>query len=211
MDLGLALVLAVSIALSSDGGGRRYLRAAAAVGLVAIAATSFASANSHFARWARPLQDVLALRISTHPDQLAYFQDAGMPVTPQLLAAFRTEREGTYVLGPPPGYDSPEQLREATPFHRWLRTKGRTTYTRFLLTHPVAVADAFNHLGETLLDPDVIDRYAPDHSPWSGGPAAAAIYRASLGDNRLAGAHRRSRRRRRPPVWTNVSGWCQAS
>lgn len=173
--LGLALVLAVSIAVSGDGGGSRYLRAAAAVGLVAITAASFASANSHWARWARPLQNVLALRISTHPDQLAYFQDAGMPVTPELLAAMEADREGGVGLGPPPGDDSPERLSDATPFQRWLLTEGRSTYTRFLLTHPSVVAEAFEHLGETLLDPEVA-HYASDASPWSGGPASATIY-----------------------------------
>jgi hypothetical protein len=49
---GLAAVLAGSIALSTDWGGTRDMRAAAAVGLVVIAAASYASANTHYARWA---------------------------------------------------------------------------------------------------------------------------------------------------------------
>ena len=173
---GLALVLALSIAVSKTRGGSRGLRAIVAVVLAAIAATSIAAATIIYARWAYPLQNVLSLRISAEPDQLAYFEDAGMPVTTKLLAKMDVHREtGEIVLAYPPADDSPEQLRDATPFQRWLLTEGRSTYTGFLLTHPGVVAEAFGHLDEVLLDPKVT-HFASGASPWSGGPAAAAVY-----------------------------------
>jgi hypothetical protein len=182
--VGLALVLALSIAMSRTWGGPRRLRATAAAALVALAAISFASANVRYARLAFPVQNVISVRISDEPDQLAYFEDAGMPVTPKLLAAMERQRETESALagpGYPPTSDTPEHLRDATPFHRWLLTKGQSAYTRFLLTHPGVVAEAFGHLGQVLLDPEVAF-YASHASPWSGGPAAAAIYprRASV-------------------------------
>jgi hypothetical protein len=175
--LGLALALTLSIAVSRDWGGTRGLRATAALGLIAIAAASYASANADFARWAFPLQNTLALRISTEPDQLAYFEDAGMPVTPELLAAFEGFRERGIALEYPPVYDTEEALRNASPFHRWLRTEGRETYTRFLLTHPGVVVEAleYDHLVETLLNPPILI-YASHASPWNGRPLVDAIY-----------------------------------
>jgi hypothetical protein len=151
------------------------MRVAAAVALAAIAATSYASATIAYARWALPLQDVLTWRISTHPDQLAYFEDRGMPISPQLLAAMKATREGGPPLPFPPTSDSEEQLRDATPFQRWLLTKGRSTYTNFLLTHPGVAAGALDHLREVLLDPS-LTFYASRASPWDGGLPAAVLY-----------------------------------
>jgi hypothetical protein len=175
---GLALVLALSIAVSRTWGGPRRLRAIAAVVLAAIAVTSLAAATlpRFNARWTFALQNVLALRISAEPDQLAYFEDAGMPVTPALLAEMEeSRRRGRDILAYPPTHDSPLALRNATPFQRWLLAEGRSTYTRFLLTHPGVVDDAFGHLGRGLLDPEVAG-FASRASPWTGGPAAAAVY-----------------------------------
>jgi hypothetical protein len=178
---GLALTLALSIAVSSTGGGSRRLRAIAAVALATIAATSIVAATQLYARWAFPLQNVLAIRISAEPDQLSYFEDAGMPVTTTLLAAMRVQREtGENVLAYPPSDDSPEELRDATPFQRWLLTEGRSTYTRFLLAHPGVVAGGFGHLDQVLLDPELSD-YASGASPWSGGTAAAVVYPRQTG------------------------------
>jgi hypothetical protein len=115
------------------------------------------------------------VRIAPDPGPLAYFEDHGMPATPGLLAEMQTDREGGPPLGLPPTSDSPEQLRDATPFHRWLLTDGRSTYMSFLLTHPGFVAGAFDHLWQALLNPE-FRLYVSSASPWDGRPAAAALY-----------------------------------
>ena len=168
--------LALSIAASESWGGSRGLRAIVAAALVATAAVSIYIATVAYPRWAYPLQNVISIRIAGEPDRLAYFEDAGMPVTPQLLDAMRVLREDEkIVLEYPPAGDEPEDLRGATPFQRWLLTEGRGTYTRFLLTHPGFVAGAFDHPDVLLLDPELMN-HASSASPWSGGPLAAAVY-----------------------------------
>ena len=177
---GIGLALAVSILLVRVGGGPRRMCAVASAGLVLIAAIGVWSGTSHFARWAYPLQNVFSLRIADEPGQLAHFQDAGMPVSPELLEAMRVHREtGQIVLEHPPGYDTPAALEQATPFHRWLLTEGRGAYTRFLLTHPAVVAEGFGYLGETLLDPELI-HFTPDSSAWDAEPSAAVYPRRKV-------------------------------
>jgi hypothetical protein len=171
----IALALAVSTAISRNWGVARRMRLAATLALVGVAAVSYLSASVHFIRWGLPLQDLIAKRIAPESHQLAYFEDRGMPVTPELLAAMKADREGMAQLEHPPGYDSPQYLRDATPFHRWLLTDGRSTYTNFLLTHPGVVAEAFEHLGQTLLNPE-IGGYKSAAAPWDAGVASAAVY-----------------------------------
>lgn len=174
--LAVALLLLVAVWRSEDLAGPRRLRLVAVVALIGITVGSALSASVHFARWARPLQDVLSLRVAAHPEQLSYFERAGMPLTPELLAAMEAHREtGEAVLMSPPGYDTPEALAEASPFHRWLLTEGRSAYASFLLTHPGVIVGAFGHLEESLLDPDAV-RYASAASPWDGDPAASVVY-----------------------------------
>lgn len=173
---GLGLVVAATIPLFASMGGSRRMRGAVAAGLIVIAVASVVSANANFARWILPLQNVLSLRIADEPDQLAHFERAGMPATPDVLEAMRVHREtGEIVLEHPPAFDTPDALSGATPFHRWLRTDGRATYTEFLLTRPGVGAEGFAHLGETLLDPELVS-YASDPSAWDAEPLAALVY-----------------------------------
>ena len=156
------------------------MRAVASAGLVLIGAVGVWSGTSHVARWAYPLQNVLSLRIAPEPHQLEHFEDAGMPLSPELLEAMRVHREtGEIVLEHPPGYDTQAALEQATPFHRWLLSEGRGAYTQFLLTHPAVVAEGFGHLGETLLDPELI-HFTPASSAWDAGPSAAVYPRREV-------------------------------
>jgi len=109
------------------GSRKRYL--AVAVLLAAIFLLSNLSATRGN-RWVFPFQNVLAQRILTDPDALAFFADCGMPVTPELLnlaGGFANSEDRAFYTDP--ALDS---------YRAWLRPNGKTCYMRWLISKPIA-------------------------------------------------------------------------
>lgn len=66
---------------------------------------------------------IVANRVAPDPGRLAWFEDHGMPV-------------------PPSGDLGPDALRSDPAFSDWVAHEGRSTYARYLLTHPWYTATA---------------------------------------------------------------------
>lgn len=84
-------------------------------------------------RYRLPLTNSLALRVAPLAAYLQYFEKSGMP----MANAFAQKLKGINA------YDSTKvRLYEFytdsayLPFHQWIVTKGKATYTRFLILHP---------------------------------------------------------------------------
>lgn len=166
------VVLAASLTVR-DG---RRLRAVALAGVLIVTAVSLWSADAGYHRWQYPLQNVIALRIAADPGALEAFRDAGMPVTPRFIELSRSYRSGTEdPFLHPFSTRNPERRRDYLPFQLWLADHGRSTYTKFLITHPGYVADAFPDLDHVLLDPDVAS-YASEDPPRGFGFLPKLLY-----------------------------------
>lgn len=80
---------------------------------------------------------IVANRVATDPERLAWFTDHGMPV-------------------PESGEMGPDALREDPAFSDWVAHEGRSTYVRYLATHPwytaTAPLDDFTSLRRSALD-----------------------------------------------------------
>ena len=123
-------------------------------------------ASVNYVRWQYPVQNVMVVRIAADPDDLRYFQDAGMPTDERFLRLARDYRASgdDPFLHPRDVERHPERPPGPFEAQRWLMDEGRRVYLRFLLTHPGYVARALGDLDRSLLDPD-LDRYAPDPPP----------------------------------------------
>ena len=80
-------------------------------------------------RWVFPLHNVIGTRILPDPDYVAYFSEHGMPVSPALY-----ERTGKYANADDNAFFNDPRLEE---FRTWTKRSGKTTYIRFLLSHPL--------------------------------------------------------------------------
>jgi hypothetical protein len=79
-------------------------------------------------RWEIHIYDHLALRILPNPQVRQYYVDAGLPVTPDLMAI-------TNMLG----YQYHDYLDydpRMAPVRAWIRTKGRATFLSYMFSHP---------------------------------------------------------------------------
>ena len=85
-------------------------------------------------RWVFPLHNVIGTRILPDPEYVAYFSDHGMPVGPALY-----ERTGKYANADDNAFFNDPRLEE---FRLWTNRSGRTTYIRFLLSHPLYLITA---------------------------------------------------------------------
>lgn len=86
-------------------------------------------------RWEIHIYDHLALRILPNPQVRQYYVDAGLPVTPDLMAI-------TNMLG----YQYHDYLDfdpRMAPVRAWIQAKGRSTFLNYMLSHP----------SQTFLDP----------------------------------------------------------
>ncbi len=85
-------------------------------------------------RWVAPFYNVMGKRILPVPEHVAYFSEHGMPVSPALY-----ERTGKSTnAGDNAFFDDP-RLEE---FRLWTKRSGKTTYIRFLLSHPLYLITA---------------------------------------------------------------------
>lgn len=114
--LVVAVVL-LGLAVSWRRGGHWRPLAVVAVGLVALTGI----ASSTYARNQEVVHTnltvIVANRVATDPERLAWFRDQGMPA-------------------PASGRFDPDALTEDPAFRRWVAGEGRATYGRYLLTHP---------------------------------------------------------------------------
>ena len=105
---------------------KRYLWIA--IMLALIFALSNISANKGN-RWVFPFQNVLAQRILTDQNALAFFTACGMPVTPELLklaGGYANSEDRAFYTDP--ALDS---------YRTWLRPNGKACYMRWLMSRPI--------------------------------------------------------------------------
>ena len=80
-------------------------------------------------RWVAPFYNVMGTRILPVPEHVAYFSEHGMPVSPALY-----ERTSKYASDDDNAFYNDPCLEE---FRTWTYRSGKTTYIRFLLSHPL--------------------------------------------------------------------------
>lgn len=142
----VALVIAAAVVVVAWRSSPRILTFAVAAmitlaSVLAIASTSTDDARPR--RLDRPLLHVIGGRIIPDPDAAAWFQQEGMPLTPEIRA-----------LAPTLGFAAaPEPDARTRPFYRWARADGRATYMRYLLAHPLSSAQAVVDSHEEVLGP----------------------------------------------------------
>jgi hypothetical protein len=108
-----------------------YTYAAFALALFIFQTTTVQAGN----RWEIHIYDHLALRILPNPQVRQYYVDAGLPVTPDLMAI-------TNMLG----YQYHDYLDfdpRMAPVRAWIQARGRSTFLNYMLSHP----------SQTFLDP----------------------------------------------------------
>jgi hypothetical protein len=116
------LVLPVAVVLAVRGSRRR---AAVLAGMaVLLVLLSSASVNAG-KRWEFNMLNNIGVRVLPDPTERAYFADHGMPVTPDVVAL-----SGQYASGRDYAFYKIKPLME------WMRKHGRSTYGRYLATHP---------------------------------------------------------------------------
>jgi hypothetical protein len=87
-------------------------------------------------RWVFPFQNVLAQRILTDQKALAYFEDCGMPVTPELLdlaGGYANSGERAFYTEPALGS-----------YRVWLHANGKSCYMRWLFSRPLCCLGMWN-------------------------------------------------------------------
>jgi hypothetical protein len=121
---------------------KRPTFAVVAVALVVVFVLGVVS-SSVGVRWAEPLEDVITIRALAHPDRAQYMLSRGLPLTNEEVAKIA----GHCVVNRPPVF--PCVLVTDPRFYRWIDEDGRSTYSRWVLSHPAtALADPVRNSGE---------------------------------------------------------------
>ncbi len=125
--VGAGVLLLVSLFMKSSFAiPRKYVYAYSAFALALfIFQTVTVQAGN---RWEIHIYDHLALRILPNPEVRQYYVDAGLPVTPDLMAI-------TDMLG----YQYHDYLDfdpRMAPVRAWIQARGRSTFLDYMLTHP---------------------------------------------------------------------------
>jgi hypothetical protein len=133
-------VLVVAVIAIIVGIVRRSVRARAALLVIVciVAAGLNIAGSNHSGRWFAPLDETLTIRLLGSHEATHYFVDHGLPLSPQVkylhqpgVMAFSADRVT---------YD-----REFKAYRKWMYSKGKSTYTSYLLTHPASdVSGPFN-------------------------------------------------------------------
>jgi len=109
-------------------------------------------------RWVFPFQNVLAQRILTDQEALAFFTDCGMPVTPELLrlaGGFAGSDERAFYTDP-----------ALASYRAWLRPNGKTCYMRWLMSRPLeSLREPWVDFGWLLAFPDVSTFFPQAYEP----------------------------------------------
>ena len=135
----IVLIMLVRIPLTRLGFASRLPRflSVSFVALCIFFVTTFALMNASLEqgwRWVAPFYNVVGKRILPVPEHVAYFSEHGMPVSPALY-----ERTGKYASGDDNAFYNDPRLEE---FRTWTYRSGKTTYIRFLLSHPLYLITA---------------------------------------------------------------------
>jgi hypothetical protein len=136
----LAAFVLVPIGIAVAVRGRRQLGLLLAGAVVLISALQVWSYNVR--RWQPPLEDVIMQRVLPDPTALQYFRARGMPVRAGLGNELSINRV--------PPTKVVDQAPELAYFRPWFATCARSTYLRYLVTHPDA------SLGEPLRQLDYL-------------------------------------------------------
>jgi len=105
---------------------KRYLAIAFVFALV-FALSNLSADKGH--RWVFPFQNVLAQRILTDQSALNFFEDCGMPLTPELLelaGGFANSKDRAFYTDP-----ALESYRD------WMYANGKACYMRWLFSRPL--------------------------------------------------------------------------
>lgn len=113
----VVVAAAVAALVTWRSGGRWRPLAGLAVVLLVLTAVAAASYSRNREIVDTNLTVIVANRMAPAPDRLAWFVAEGMPV-------------------PAGGNWDPNAMEDDPEFGPWVRTEGRSTYARFLLTHP---------------------------------------------------------------------------
>jgi hypothetical protein len=127
---------------------RRYALLAVALGCIALIGLTSSMVSN---RWVFPYLDVVGKRILPDPEKTAYFERAGMPVTPALMSMsgkWASDDDGAFYRDP--------RLQS---FRDWAASRGRPTYMSYLAGHPVQA------LAEPLADAPFILTFSPPDRP----------------------------------------------
>jgi hypothetical protein len=124
--LMVSVVLIIAVLLSRQSIQRRYYLIISIIFLILFLVSNTISNINN--RWTPYFLNVLSKRILTNQEMRAYFENHGMPVTDSLMArADKWSHEDDFAY-----YKDPDLEQ----FRNWLFSKGKSTYTRYLLTHP---------------------------------------------------------------------------
>jgi predicted membrane protein len=96
--------------------------------LIIIAFSGFWS-NHISQRWVPAFYNVISYRIIPKPSHLLFFEKNGMPVTKALM-----KREKKPYWSDNNAYSENSDLEN---FRQWAQKSGKTTYVKFLITHPI--------------------------------------------------------------------------
>jgi len=110
-------------------------------------------------RWVFPFQNVLAQRILTDQEALAFFTtNCGMPVTPELLrlaGGFAGSEERAFYTDP-----------ALASYRAWLRPNGKTCYVRWLMSRPLeSLREPWVDFGWLLAFPDASTFFPQAYEP----------------------------------------------
>jgi hypothetical protein len=148
---------------------RRYL-SIAAVFVMGFIANEVS--QNYSKRWVEPFFNVVGRRILPNTERTAYFAQDGMPVTPALLRL-----SGQYSWSQDRAFFKDPALQE---FRDWVYDHGKSSYTRFLLSHPaMTIREPFQSL-EALIAPKLSSKTSYYWSHWFSpilpGTLAEVIY-----------------------------------
>lgn len=120
------------VASRAVGSWRRPL---AALGVGAVVLGGLVAAGSmHGGRHEFPTRNVYAVRVLPYPDRVEWFARHGMPQADRFLGADR--REPYVDPGGPPIVYVADDDRDLQPWLDWVEEHGRTTFARYVATHP---------------------------------------------------------------------------
>ena len=158
--LGCSLIIVAALRWS-----RHYLLIGAA--FVMIFGANEISQN-YSQRWVMPFINVVGRRILPNPEWTAYFAGLGMPVTPALMRL-----SGQLAWHQDRAFYKDPALQD---FRDWVSSRGKSSYTRFLLSHPaMTLQEPLRNIGALIVPK--LDYYgADDAPPILGGAVAEAIY-----------------------------------
>jgi hypothetical protein len=159
--IGLLLVFMAAI-----GRARKSYFLIAAVLVMIFAASDFTANKAR--RWRVAFINTVGTRILPSPERTEYFAQSGMPITPAL-----TRLTGKKAWAENWAFFKDPALAE---FRDWLHARGKSSYVRFLLSHPaVTILEPLRHPEELLASE--LRNYAPiGFSPVLRGAFAEIVY-----------------------------------